>query len=69
MKYAGESYRPTIDLDVVRETEYEYCVRCYAEEGKYSEKPCRLIVDYNGPVLGHEMKLPHFGRKHLGDKK
>jgi len=59
--YAGNSYMPTIDLDVVHETEYEFCVRCYAPEGTYADEPCYLIVD--GSPTGYEMKLPHYGRK------
>ena len=52
-----------IDLDILNETEFEFCVRCYAPEGKYGTDPfqCLLIVD--GDVSERKMKLPHHGRK------
>lgn len=55
-----------IDLDVLNSSEFEFCVRCYASEGAYSEQPCRLIVNGNAKY-DHVMKLPHFGRKMIVD--
>ena len=50
------------DLDILASTQFDFCVRCYAEEGTYAESPCHLIVDGEAQDF-NAMKLPHHGRK------
>ena len=51
------------DLDILANTQFEYCVRCYAPEGKYEDFPCSLVMRDGNVNPYEQMKLPHHGRK------